>query len=90
MKTKFFKFVLPIAFVAIGLAGALSTNAMEKGMAESGAVIGYKKISAVSCQITSTSCDQVQNFLCKAPDGTQLYHNIAPNQCPDMLYRSTQ
>jgi hypothetical protein len=90
MKTKFLKFVLPIAFVAFGLIGAFSTNAMEKEMADSGAVPGYRKISANTCEITSTSCDEVHNFLCKTPGNVQLYKQIAPNVCPDMLWRSTQ
>jgi thiamine transporter ThiT len=88
MKTKFFKFVLPVAFVALGLAGAFSTNAKE--MAGSGATIGYQKINAVTCQVTATTCNDTHTFLCKGPGGVQLYRQDAPNDCPEMLWRSFQ
>ena len=92
MKTMNFKFIMPVAFVALGLMGALSTSAMERTAAKSGAVIGYKKIvgGTPPCQPVH-SCDQVPNFLCKSTiDNSQLYQYVSDTQCPTMLYRSTQ
>ena len=91
MKTKLLKFVLPVAFVAVGLIGAFSTNAMEKKMADSGIVPGYQKING-NCEITTTNCDEVHNFLCKTPGSSsvQLYKLTAPNACPEMLWRKVQ
>jgi len=90
MKSKFSKFALPVAFIALGLAGAFTTSAMEKKGADAGIVPGYRKINATTCEITSTSCDEVHNFLCKTPGNVQLYKLAAPNVCPDMLWRTAQ
>jgi len=78
-----------MAFVAFGLIGAFNTNAMEKKMAESGAALGYIKVNG-TCQNASVTCDEVHNFLCKTPGNVQLYRNIGPNVCPEMLWRSVQ
>lgn len=90
MKTKFFKFGMPVAFVALGLVGALSSNAMEKKATVLASETGYKKVigAAQPCQPVE-SCDNVPAQLCKSSiDNSQLYHFVGNNQCPTMLFRS--
>lgn len=89
MKTKFVNFVMPMAVVALGLAGAFSTSAMngsEKGVAP---VMGYRHV------ISSTPCEPVQecsnsgNFNCTASDdGAQLYSLSGSSNCSTPLQRN--
>jgi len=91
MKTKIFNFVAPMAFVALGLVGAFSTNAMEKKAAESGIVLGYRKVvgGTPPCQ-PADFCDEVPTHICRASsDSSPLYRYISDTQCPQMLFRST-
>lgn len=81
---------MPVAFVALGLVGALSSNAMGKNATVITGETGYKKVigSAQPCQPVE-SCDNIQGQLCKSSiDNSQLYHYVSNNQCPTMLYRS--
>lgn len=90
MKTKIFKFVVPVAFVALGLVGAFSSNAMEKSTAGLAGETGYKKVvgGTPPCQPVEW-CDNIEGQLCKSSiDNSQLYRHISDNQCPTMLFRS--
>ena len=87
MKTKFVNFVMPMAVVALGLAGALSTNAMNESGKDVPPVMGYKHVSvAIPCQAVQ-QCSNSGNFDCTAPDGSQLYA-LAGSTCLTPLQRN--
>jgi len=88
MKGKKIKSVIPLLFLALGIFTALSVRAKEKTAALAGSAQGYKRISGL-CVPTGILCDEVPAFLCKAPDGAQLYGLAAANTCPILLFRST-
>lgn len=72
MKSNLFKFVLPMAVVALGLTSAMSTSGIGKS-AEAAPVMGWKHISGpVPCEKVE-ECSNSGNFDCTASDGTQLY-----------------
>lgn len=88
MKTRILKMVLPLAVVLVGLTSAMSTAALEKSAARSGAVMGWKHTTAIPC-VQVQECSNSGNFDCLAPDGiTQLYSKPAA-VCPTPLKRNT-
>ncbi|MDR6843325.1 hypothetical protein [Flavobacterium granuli] len=90
MKTTILNLVKPIAVVAVGLVGALSTNAVEKSTSKLAPMWGYKHVSiTIPCQQVQ-QCANVPGFVCKSDlDGAILYGPSATN-CPTMLFRDTQ
>jgi hypothetical protein len=90
MKTKFLNFVVPMAVVAVGLAGALSTNAMAKSNGRLAPVWGYKHVSAaIPCEKVQM-CSNSGNFVCTSDiDGANLYAKPGAT-CPNLLFRNTQ
>jgi hypothetical protein len=90
MKSKFLNLVMPMAVIAVGLAGALSTNAMEKKSSTVAPVMGYKHVSAaIPCQQVQT-CSNSGTFVCTSDiDGANLYAKPGAT-CPNLLYRDTQ
>jgi hypothetical protein len=93
MKTRILNLVLPMAVIAVGLAGALKTNAMEKRESKSAPVWGYKHVSAPqNCQKIQ-KCDNTGNFICTSDiDGSTLYALTSENpaSCPNVLKRTVQ
>lgn len=90
MKTNFLNFVMPIAAIAVGLAGALSTNAMEKSNGKLAPQWGYKHVSlAIPCEQVQM-CSNSGAFVCKSDiDGANLYAKPGAT-CPNLLFRNTQ
>lgn len=82
------KLVLPVAVIAIGFAGALKSNAMDKSRAESGALMGYKRITSPTPGCTAVQvCNEQGILVCKSSvDNSNLYRLDAPNSCPDILF----
>jgi hypothetical protein len=73
MRTKFLNFVVPMAVVALGLAGAASTNAMNESTEKLIPVMGWKHVSGDDpCQEVQ-ECSNFGDFDCTAPGGAQLY-----------------
>lgn len=73
MRTKFLNFVMPMAVVALGLAGAASTNALNESTEKLIPEMGYKHVSGVNPCEESVECSNSGSFDCTAPDGAQLY-----------------
>lgn len=90
MKTTFLNLVMPMAAVAVGLAGALTTNAMEKSNSKLAPVMGYKHVSAaIPCQQVQL-CSNNGTFVCTSDiDGANLYAKPDAT-CPNLLFRDTQ
>jgi hypothetical protein len=88
MKTRFFKVVMPLAVVAVALAGAVSTSAMEKSAAKSGAIMGWKHTVSNPC-VQDIECNARPGFACTALDGSQLYAKPGVT-CPTPLTRDFQ
>lgn len=89
MKTKFLSFVMPMAVIALGLAGALSTNAMDKSNAETAPIMGYKHVSGSNPCLAVQECSNSGTFDCTAPDGAQLYSKPI-STCLTPLKRNVQ
>jgi hypothetical protein len=88
MKTNVFKIVLPMAVVALGLAGAASTNVMAKNKAAF-SIPGYKQVNTPEKCSYVQECSGDGNYDCFAPDNvTQLYNKIGSN-CNVPLKRNT-
>jgi hypothetical protein len=64
---------MPMAVVALGLAGAISTNAMNENGKEVAPVMGWKHVSEINPCEAVQECSNNGNFDCTAPDGEQLY-----------------
>ncbi len=87
MKNKFLKFILPMAVVAFGLAGAMHTNAMDK---KATALIdrwGYTHLEGQNCVITNVMCKTDGSILCKQGT-TQLYDFVSTTSCPNPLTKN--
>lgn len=67
MKTNVFKIVLPMAVVALALAGAVNTSAMEKN-GEIFDQMGYAHISSPESCDAVQECSNVGNYNCTVPD----------------------
>jgi hypothetical protein len=90
MKTRIFNLVVPMAVIAVGLAGALKTNAMEKSASKLAPVWGYKHVSAPQNCERVQMCDNTGNFICTSDiDDSPLYSLNASNpaSCPLVLKR---
>lgn len=81
---------MPMAVIAVGLAGALSTNAMENNKSKVAPVMGYRHVSAaIPCQAEQT-CSNNGTFVCTSDiDGANLYAKPAAS-CPNLLFRDTE
>jgi hypothetical protein len=90
MKSNFLNFVTPIAVVAVGLVGALTTNAVEKSNSRLVPQWGYKHVSvAIPCQQVQM-CSNEPGFVCTSDiDGANLYAKSGAT-CPTLLFRDTQ
>jgi hypothetical protein len=80
--------VLPLAVVAVGLAGALSSNAMELNAARSGSIMGWKHTATNPC-VQVQECSNTGSFACTAIDGSQLYAKPGVT-CPTPLVRDVR
>ena len=91
MKSKFLNLVMPMAVIAVGLAGALSTNAAENSKSKAAPVMGYRHVSAaIPCQ-EDQLCSNSGVFICKSDDdGANLYLKTEEASCPNLLYRDTK
>jgi hypothetical protein len=93
MKTTFLNLVMPMAVIAVGLAGALSTNAMEKSSSKVAPVAGYRHVSAaIPCQDEEQICSNSGLYVCTSDDdGANLYEKPgAAASCPTLLFRDTE
>ncbi|AWG24727.1 DUF6520 family protein [Flavobacterium kingsejongi] len=84
MKTKFFKFILPMAVVAFGLAGAAHTNAMGKTAVALADRWGYTHLEGQNCVITNVMCKTDPGTPCKQ-GSAQLYDFVSTTSCPNPL-----
>lgn len=92
MKTVFFKKGLPVAVVAIAIAGAFSTNAMNRHAENVAIVPGYEQLNpqATECE-QKDDCSTINTgTLCTVgydPEGAQLFDKNAAGECRVTLYR---
>jgi hypothetical protein len=93
MKTRIFNLVVPMAVIAVGLAGALKTNAMEKSASKLAPVWGYKHVSGPENCEKIQMCDNSGGFICRSNiDNSLLYALDADNpaSCPELLKRTVE
>lgn len=84
MKIKFFKLVLPMAVITFGIAGAISTNAMNKKAEALVDRWGYTHIDGQNCVKTNVKCTTDPGAPCTF--GTlQLYDFVSLTTCPSTL-----
>lgn len=84
MKNKFLKFVLPMAVVAFGLAGAAHTNAMDKKATALVQRWGYTHLEGENCVQTNIMCKTDPGTPCKQ-GSIQLYDFVSTTSCPNPL-----
>lgn len=90
MKTTFLNLVTPIAVIAVGLVGALSTNAAEKSESRFAPVMGYRHIvAAIPCQAEQT-CSNSGTYICKADSDDANLYAKSGNSCETLLFRDTE
>lgn len=73
MKSRFFNLVVPMAVVALGLAGAASTSAVNENAEKLAPVMGWKHVAGIDPCEEVQECSNSGTFDCTAPDGAQLY-----------------
>ena len=83
MKTKFFKLILPMAVITFGIAGAISTNAMNKKADFFANRPGYTHIEGENCVDVSVTCKNTVGVPCTL-GGNQLY-DFNGSTCPNPL-----
>jgi hypothetical protein len=92
MKTNFLRQVMPVAVLALGIAGALTTNAMNVRSRTISSVQGYVKLNpqGTSCE-AHDECSTINNGdICTVgldPSGAQLFGKNSANQCAVEIYR---
>lgn len=84
MRTSFVKMILPMAVITVGIAGALTTNAMGKNSA-SAPIQGYSHLEDQPCH-KEILCDNVNVVACTV-GAVQLYSKSGAT-CPTPLFRS--
>lgn len=84
MKNKFLKFVLPMAVIAFGLAGAAHTNAMDKKAAALEEKWGYTHLEGQNCVVSNTMCRTDGSQPCKQ-GSINLYDFVSTTSCPNPL-----
>jgi len=82
MKAKLFNLVMPMAVIALGLAGAFSTQAMSKTGNKSGAVQGYSHFSVANPCRAEIMCANTGVLACTA-NGFNLYAKANPSSSSD-------
>lgn len=85
MKTSFFKMILPMAVITVGIAGALSTKAMSKN-SDVDPIQGYSHLEVDPCH-KEIMCDQAGVNACTVVGAGQLYAKSGAT-CPTPLFRS--
>ena len=90
MKTTILNLVIPMAVVAVGLVGALTTNAMGKSGSKVAPQWGYRHVSvAIPCQ-QEQMCSNTGTFICTSNlNGATLYSKSGA-ACNEVLVRDTQ
>ncbi len=92
MKSKLKK-LLPVIVVAVAVAGALSTHAMNQKAGQATLVNGYIQLDpeGMSCQQSSTQCTTVntgvQCTVGYSSSGAQLFRIDSDNSCIQPLYK---
>jgi hypothetical protein len=92
MKTRFRK-LLPVLIMAVAVAGAFSTHAMDKKAEMATLVTGYIKLnpSGSACQSNSTTCQiEGTGTVCRVnynPASAQIFRKDASGNCAVALYR---
>lgn len=86
MKIKFFKMILPVAVITLGVAGAMSTNAMSKKSSSLVDKWGYTHIEDEPCT-KSIKCSTIPGLPCKNTAGEQLYDFVSSVSCPNPLFK---
>ncbi|WP_163408104.1 DUF6520 family protein [Flavobacterium ajazii] len=93
MKTIFSKQVLPVAVFALAIAGAFTTNAMERNSRSVDAIDGFKRLNPAGL------CDDEQSYSCESvntgaicrvsasPSSQQVYAKNANGACTVEVYR---
>jgi hypothetical protein len=84
MKASFLKMILPMAVITLGIAGALTTNAMGKN-STSAPIQGYSHLEDEPCH-KEILCDNAGIVACTV-GSVQLYDKTG-NTCPTPLFRS--
>jgi len=92
MKTIFLKQVFPVAVFAVAIAGAFTTNAMEKARRTADLVDSYKKLNiAGDCDEQQFTCDRENTGnICRVsanPASQQLYAKNDNGDCVVEVYR---
>lgn len=93
MKLNFFKQGIPVAVFALAIAGAFTTNAMEKRSRAAALVTAYPRLNpAGTCSEEPYTCESINNFtLCRVnqDDSTsaQLYSKDANGNCTIQTYK---
>lgn len=80
------KLILPIAVVALGLVGAIHTNAMTKKAVALVDKWGYTHLEGSNCVISNTMCRLEGGPFCKQ-GAIQLYDFVSTSSCPNPLLR---
>lgn len=80
--------LIPVVVFATAIAGAFSTQAMNRSGQKVATFQGYVKANPLGTMCnTSISCSDIPNELCKVGN-TQVYGKDASGKCVVELYRS--
>lgn len=71
MKMLFFKNVMPMVVITLGITGAFVTTSMQSAAKVAGPQTGYQPNASGGCSNISAQCDNVQKtYLCRIGGGT--------------------
>lgn len=86
MKTNFFKNMVPVAVIALGISGAFFTTSMQSASNAAAPRLGYVLDENDDCDI-SVNCNTTPNPICQSSSGEQAFGKNAQGNCDVVLYK---
>lgn len=86
MKTNFFKNMVPVAVIALGISGAFLTTSMQSASNAAAPRLGYVLDEDDDCDI-AVNCNTNPNPICQSSTGEQAFGKNAQGNCDVVLYK---
>lgn len=86
MKTTFFKNMLPVAVIALGITGAFASNVVHSSSKNLAAQNGYTLNSLGKCNV-KVACSDIPNAVCRLNGGAQAFAMDENDNCNQITYQ---
>lgn len=86
MNTNFFKNMIPVAVVALGISGAFFTTSMQSASNAAAPRLGYTLNENDDCNVP-VDCNTIQTQICQSSSGEQAFGKNPQDNCDVVLYK---